>query len=208
MQLRILPLLILIIFSFVGSIAFNVPTALAQGFEDDYGMSDDYGEMDEFMQDGDGFFDDSGFSEDGFLEEPGMDGGFDDGFDTPTGDGFVDDDEFGLDAESQFQLNELAQRELIQVERQQSTANIGYGAGTGLLLGTWFAFITQETSTRDQFRTIGSGTVLGALVGMVLGTRSLWNPSAPRPTAQVQDSWSLRPLASEGQVGISYRLSF
>ncbi len=208
MQLRILPLLVLIIFSLVGSIAFSVPTASAQGFEDDYGMSDDYGEMDEFMQDDDGFSDDSGFSEDGLLEEPGMDGGFDDGFDAPTGDGFVDDEEFGLDAESQFQLSELAQRELIQVERQQSTANIGYGAGTGLLLGTWFAFITQETSTRDQFRTIGSGTVLGALVGVMLGTRSLWNPSAPRPTANHQNSWNVQPLSLKHGVGIAYRLSF
>ena len=120
----------------------------------------------------------------------------------------MDDDEFGLDAESQLQLSELAQRELIVVERQQSTANIGYGAGTGLMLGTWFAFITQESSTRDQFRTIGSGSVLGALVGMMLGTRSLWNPSAPRPTANHQNSWNVQPLALKHGVGIAYRLSF
>ena len=202
MQLRILPLLALIIFSVVWSFAFSVPTTLAQGFEDDYG------DMDEFMQDDDGFSNDSGFSEDGFLADPGFDGGLDDSFDAPAGDGFMDDDEFGLDAESQLQLSELSQRELIMVERQQSTANIGYGAGTGLMLGTWFAFITQESSTRDQFRTIGTGSVLGALVGMMLGTRSLWNPSAPRPTASLQDSWNIRPLASKGGVGIAYRWIF
>jgi len=202
MQLRILPLLALIIFSVVWSFAFSVPTALAQGFEDDYG------DMDEFMQDDDGFSNDSGFSEDGFLADPGFDGGLDDSFDTPAGDGFMDDDEFGLDTESQLQLSELTQRELIVVERQQSTANIGYGAGTGLMLGTWFAFITQESSTRDQFRTIGSGSVLGALVGMMLGTRSLWNPSAPRPTANHQNSWNVQPLALKHGVGIAYRLSF
>ena len=202
MQLRILPLLALIIFSVVWSFAFSVPTTLAQGFEDDYG------DMDEFMQDDDGFSNDSGFSEDGFLADPGFDGGLDDSFDTPAGDGFMDDDEFGLDAESQLQLSELTQRELIVVERQQATANIGYGAGTGLMLGTWFAFITQESSTRDQFRTIGSGSVLGALVGMMLGTRSLWNPSAPRPTANHQNSWNVQPLALKHGVGIAYRLSF
>ncbi len=202
MQLRILPLLALIIFSVVWSFAFSVPTTLAQGFEDDYG------DMDEFMQDDDGFSNDSGFSEDGFLADPGFDGGLDGSFDTPAGDGFMDDDEFGLDAESQLQLSELSQRELIVVERQQATANIGYGAGTGLMLGTWFAFITQESSTRDQFRTIGSGSVLGALVGMMLGTRSLWNPSAPRPTANHQNSWNVQPLALKHGVGIAYRLSF
>lgn len=202
MQLRILPLLTLIIFSVVWSFAFSVPTALAQGFEDDYG------DMDEFMQDDDGFSNDSGFSEDGFLADPGLDGGLDDSFDAPAGDGFMDDDEFGLNTESQLQLSELAQRELIVVERQQATANIGYGAGTGLMLGTWFAFITQESSTRDQFRTIGSGSVLGALVGMMLGTRSLWNPSAPRPTANHQNSWNVQPLALKHGVGIAYRLSF
>ena len=202
MQLRILPLLALIIFSVVWSFAFSVPTTLAQGFEDDYG------DMDEFMQDDDGFSNDSGFSEDGFLADPGFDGGLDNSFDTPAGDGFMDDDEFGLDTESQLQLSELTQRELIVVERQQATANIGYGAGTGLMLGTWFAFITQESSTRDQFRTIGSGSVLGALVGMMLGTRSLWNPSAPRPTANHQNSWNVQPLALKHGVGIAYRLSF
>jgi hypothetical protein len=40
MQLRILPLLTLIIFSVVWSFAFSVPTTLAQGFEDDYGDMD------------------------------------------------------------------------------------------------------------------------------------------------------------------------
>ena len=196
MQLRILPLLAPIIFSVVWSFVFSVPTALAQVFDDDYG------DMDELMQD------DDGFSDDGFLAEPGLNGGFDDSFDAPAEDGFMDDEEFGLDTESQLQLSELAQRELIVVERQQSTANIGYGAGTGLMLGTWFAFITQESSTRDQFRTIGTGSVLGALVGMMLGTRSLWNPSAPRPTASLQDSWNIRPLASKGGVGIAYRWIF
>ena len=49
------------------------------------------------------------------------------------------------------------------------------------MIGTWFAFIRKETNTRQQFRTIGTSTVLGALVGILLGTRSVWNPRAPRP---------------------------
>jgi hypothetical protein len=49
------------------------------------------------------------------------------------------------------------------------------------MIGTWFAFIRKETNTRDQFRTIGSSTVVGALIGIMLGTRSVWDPGAPRP---------------------------
>lgn len=208
MQLRILPLIALITFSTVWGFTLSVPPALGQGFEEDFRMEDDYGDMDEFLQDDDGFSDSSGFSGDAFLEGTGVGGGFDDSFDDPAGDDFVDEDDFGLDTESQFQLNELTQRELIQIERQHSTDNIAYGAGTGLMLGTWFAFITQESSTRDQFKTIGTSTVLGALVGMMLGTRSLWNPSAPRPTAALQNSWSVRPLALKHGVGITYRWIF
>ena len=49
------------------------------------------------------------------------------------------------------------------------------------MIGTWFAFIRKETNTRQQFRTIGTSTVLGAVIGIMLGTRSVWDPGAPRP---------------------------
>ena len=39
----------------------------------------------------------------------------------------------------------------------------------------------KETNTRQQFRTIGTSTVVGALIGIMLGTRSVWDPGAPRP---------------------------
>ncbi|MBL4825627.1 MAG: hypothetical protein JKY07_10430, partial [SAR324 cluster bacterium] len=75
----------------------------------------------------------------------------------------------------------LVRREILSKEGKDAPSNLGYGAGTGLMMGTWFAFIRKETNTRQQFRTIGTSTVLGALIGIMLGTRSVWNPGAPRP---------------------------
>jgi len=72
-------------------------------------------------------------------------------------------------------------RELLSQEGKAVPSNLGYGAGTGLMIGTWFAFIRKETNTRQQFRTIGTSTVVGALIGIMLGTRSVWDPGAPRP---------------------------
>ena len=60
-------------------------------------------------------------------------------------------------------------------------SRIGYGAGTGLMIGGWSAFIAQETTTRNQWKTIGTSTVLGGVIGLLLGTRSIWDPAAPRP---------------------------
>ena len=61
-------------------------------------------------------------------------------------------------------------------------ARLGLPAGRPIhRFGTWFAFIRKETNTRQQFRTIGTSTVLGAIVGILLGTRSVWDPGAPRP---------------------------
>ena len=75
----------------------------------------------------------------------------------------------------------IVRRKLLSKEGKDAPSNLGYGAGSGLMIGTWFAFIRKETNTRQQFRTIGTSTVLGAIIGILLGTRSVWNPGAPRP---------------------------
>ena len=80
-----------------------------------------------------------------------------------------------------FQDSLFTQRDLLERERQQTIANIGYGPGTGLMIGGWSAFIAQETTTRNQWRTIGTSTILGGVIGMLLGTRSVWDPAAARP---------------------------
>ena len=97
------------------------------------------------------------------------------------GDLYIDEDSFDIETEQALQDSLFTQRDLLERERQQSIANIGYGAGTGLMIGGWSAFIAQETTTRNQWRTIGTSTILGGVIGMLLGTRSVWDPAAARP---------------------------
>ncbi|MEC9296873.1 MAG: hypothetical protein VYD28_04255, partial [SAR324 cluster bacterium] len=108
----------------------------------------------------------------------------------------------------------IVRRELLSKEGKEAPSNLGYGAGTGLMMGTWFAFIRKETNTRQQFRTIGTSTVLGALIGVMLGTRSVWNPSAPRPggisepTGFIQTPSGWLFAQSGDELKIAYRWKF
>ena len=101
---------------------------------------------------------------------------------------YIDEDSFDIDTEDALRDNLLGQRELLQREKQQSVANIGYGAGTGLIIGAWSAFITQTNTTRNQWRTLGTSTIIGGIIGMLLGTRSVWDPAAARPNIGSTDS--------------------
>jgi hypothetical protein len=63
------------------------------------------------------------------------------------------------------------------------------------LIGGWSAFIAQETTTRNQWRTIGTSTVLGGVIGMLLGTRSIWDPGAARPDTgnlKIEKEWLVK----------------
>ncbi len=94
---------------------------------------------------------------------------------------YIDETKFSDSTENRIRFDVANRQQLLAEERQNAIANISYGAGTGLMIGTWFAFIQQETNTRNQFRTIGTSTVLGGILGTMLGTRSVWDPNAPRP---------------------------
>jgi len=98
-----------------------------------------------------------------------------------SGDQYLDEGAFSDETESTMKDDLLDRRELLSQEGKDAPSNLGYGAGTGLMIGTWFAFIRKETNTRQQFRTIGTSTVFGAVIGIMLGTRSVWDPGAPRP---------------------------
>ena len=180
-------------------------TLKAQGFEEDPFFGEDelgYGESGGDFQDGD-----FGITDD--FMDPTMSGG-DDPF-APEVDGddmYIDEDSFDIDTEQALQNSLFTQRELLERERLQSIANIGYGAGTGLMIGGWSAFIAQETTTRNQWRTIGTSTILGGVVGMLLGTRSIWDPSAARPdTASIKnkDEWWVTYESSGYQITYSWK---
>lgn len=120
--------------------------------------------------------------EDEFFEDRGGDG-----FGTPSpeqdfteGDQYIDEelipaDERGVTARGRrFDLT-------LGRERETLPLNIAWGAGTGLLIGGWFALI-GEGDNRETQRSIGVGIVAGILLGVAVGTRAVFDPDAPRPT--------------------------
>ena len=160
-------------------VAFSVVDIAAQNFDDDPLMLDGGDEFG-FEQFGDEDFQSSDFGLDGlqgFGTQPGQDP-VDSQFDS---DGeYLDEGSFTDETESTLKDDLLVRREILSKEGKDAPSNLGYGAGTGLMMGTWFAFIRKETNTRQQFRTIGTSTVLGAIIGIMLGTRSVWDPGAAR----------------------------
>ncbi len=155
----------------------------AQNFDDDPLMIDGNDEFG-FEQLGEDEFQRSQFGQDEFQGfEPQSE---QDPFDPfqqqlDSGNKYLDEGAFSDETESTLKDDLIVRRDLLSKEGKDAPSNLGYGAGSGLMIGTWFAFIRKETNTRQQFRTIGTSTVLGALVGILLGTRSVWDPGAPRP---------------------------
>ena len=155
----------------------------AQNFDDDPLMLEGGDEFD-FGQQGEDDFQRNEFGSEGlqgFDPAPGQDAfdPFEQQLD--SGSKYLDEGAFSDETESTLKDDLIVRRKLLSKEGQDAPSNLGYGAGSGLMIGTWFAFIRRETNTRQQFRTIGTSTVLGAIVGILLGTRSVWNPGAPRP---------------------------
>ena len=207
---------ILLIISILCFFVFTPVNIIAQNFDDDPLMlegDDEFG----FEQFSDDDFQSSDFGSGGIQDfgiQPGQDSS--DSLDSQyeSTDQYLEEGAFSEETESTLKDDLIVRRELLSQEGKDAPSNLGYGAGTGLMMGTWFAFIRKETNTRQQFRTIGSSTVLGALVGIMLGTRSVWNPSAPRPEDNYQPT-SFLPNPSgwflaqkENSLLISLRLKF
>ena len=170
-SLRRIVFILAIIFLTVSSVV----DIAAQDFSDDPLMLDESDEFGFEQLGGDDFqSDDFGTQPAQDLFEP-SDSQFD------SEDKYFDEGAFSDETESTLKDDLLVRRELLSKEGKEAPSNLGYGAGTGLMIGTWFAFIRKETNTRQQFRTIGTSTVLGAVIGIMLGTRSVWDPGAPRP---------------------------
>ena len=207
---------ILLIVSLLCFFVFTPLNLIAQNFDDDPLMlegDDEFG----FEQFSDDDFQNSGFGSGGIQDfgiQPGQDPS--DSLDSQyeSTDQYLEEGAFSEETESTLKDDLIVRRELLSQEGKDAPSNLGYGAGTGLMMGTWFAFIRKETNTRQQFRTIGSSTVLGAVVGIMLGTRSVWNPGAPRPEDNFQPTsfitnpsgWFL--AQKENSLLISFRLKF
>lgn len=106
--------------------------------------------------------------------------------DFTEGDKFVDDSLVpgiggGVTAKDRrFQLT-------LKDDRNDLPLNIAWGAGTGLLLGGWYALIA-EGDNRNTQRAIGLGVVMGLITGALIGTRSVFSPEASRPLGKIGPS--------------------
>ena len=65
-------------------------------------------------------------------------------------------------------------------EAKSLPANLGWGAATGLLIGGWLALLNQG-SNRDNLQNIGTGIVVGSLLGIAIGARFTINPESAVP---------------------------
>ena len=157
----------------------------AQDFEEDsmYEEEDIYGNFGEEFENSE-FGVPNDFLEPGLLEEEGEYDPFADPEEEDNN--YLDDNAFGVDTEQAIKESLLDQGVLMQKEKKEGISNILYGAGTGLMIGAWTAFITSENTTRTQWRTIGTSTVLGGFIGAMLGTRSIWDPNAARPISKIE----------------------
>ncbi|MDH5559957.1 MAG: hypothetical protein OEY59_03790 [Deltaproteobacteria bacterium] len=56
--------------------------------------------------------------------------------------------------------------------------NVLFGLGTGVTVGGWFALL-QGKNARENTRYLGMGIVLGTVLGLVVGTKSVFSDRAP-----------------------------
>ncbi|MBI3993535.1 MAG: hypothetical protein HY342_09690 [Candidatus Lambdaproteobacteria bacterium] len=168
------------------------PVVHAQGLFDDL-------EQDDFLEGDDLFLDQTGDEAVlGTSEEDLTEGG-----------NFIDDspltaEEGGVtEAARRTQLRALTDREMLPV-------NAAWGAGTGLLIGGWLAFINNGTSRETQ-RSIGLGIVIGSLIGLTVGLKTVIAPQAPSALGLRSDPFddsAGRPLAAAGINGSPFKVGF
>ena len=121
---------------------------------------------------------------------------------------YVDEELIPENPRTRIQFNQNVGEQMRKEEREHLQANLMYGAGTGFMLGSWFAFVLA-TNTREFLRTIGTSVVLGTVVGSALGSRSVWNPDGPTPIGKNEKtSPSILPLITAQKLQIRWELKF
>jgi hypothetical protein len=99
-------------------------------------------------------------------------------------------------------------------DRETLPLNVAWGAGTGLVIGGWYALISEGDNRATQ-RTIGLGIVTGLLLGAAVGTRALFDPNAARPNslgdaAPPPSGPRMTPVVAvePGHSSVGFRLTF
>jgi hypothetical protein len=101
----------------------------------------------------------------------------------------------------------------IRQEREQFPLNAAWGGATGLLLGGWFALLNSGDN-RTTLQSIGTGVVLGVILGIAVGARTVINPDAPTPVAPgtgantPSGQTSTQPLVSLNEHGYKFGVQF
>ncbi len=169
------PLALLVLASFVLALGARPWPVRAQGSDEDQ-------EQDLYSDQQDDFSDqvpDQEFDQDtGLPPAPGAATGQED---QTEGNQYVDESG-GAGVSGQTLQGARQQQIRVSNERADLPMNAAWGAGTGLLIGGWLALIGAG-SNRDTQRNIGTGIVVGALVGLAVGAKSVINPNAPSPVA-------------------------
>ena len=168
-------------------IAFVLPLsplpALGQFLEDEF-------ERDEFVESDRDFAEGRGFGAPGITD------------DVTEGGRFVDEDAFGRRGVGGVTIRGRTTQLRVEQEKQLLPLNVAWGAGTGLLIGGWFALI-DEGDDRSTQRAIGLGAVLGALLGMTVGLKTVIAPDAPRAASiPSEQSQQILPVASTSLPGL------
>jgi hypothetical protein len=117
-------------------------------------------------------------------------GGTDDGFgptnrQSDTGDQDQTDNKQYVDEGTpggSVNLNFRQTQARIGQEQSQFPRNLGWGAATGLLIGGWLALLNAGDN-RSNLRSLGTGVVLGAGLGVLIGMRTVIDPNAPVPSS-------------------------
>ena len=176
----------------------SAPPARAQFFDESL-------EQEElFTEDENAFFEDRTFG----TEDTG---GASQEQDFTEGNRFVDEQLIPADQRALTQGGRRLQLTLGK-ERDTLPLNIAWGAGTGLLIGGWFALIGEGDNRQTQ-RSIGLGIVTGILLGVAVGTRTVFNPDAPRPVGQTppaKDGPQFSPVVAldKGDSRVGFRMTF
>jgi hypothetical protein len=187
-------------------LALAAPPARAQFFDESL-------EQDElFVEDNNAFFEDT--STDTTGGEPSTGTGTGQEPDFTEGNRFVDEQLVPGDRRAVSAGGRRMQLSLGR-DREVLPLNVAWGAGTGLVIGGWYALISEGDNRATQ-RTIGMSIVVGILLGAAIGTRTLFDPNAPRPVGVGDASpgpdtgHHFTPVvaADGGQSRVGFRLTF
>ena len=186
-------------------LALAAPPARAQFFDESL-------EQEELFVEDNAFFEDSSSDSIGVEPGAGTGGGLEPDF--TEGNRFVDEQLAPADRRAVSAGGRRLQLSLGR-DREVLPLNVAWGAGTGLVIGGWYALIS-EGDNRSTQRTIGMSIVAGILLGAAIGTRTLFDPNAPRPAGvgdaspRPEPGLHLTPMVAVdgGQSRVGFRLTF